>query len=212
MTLHPFPRRGSSASEWRERIRGHHGACVSDGWVRVHRFSRGGALAGPRSRGHGSWTTSAAVQRQSGRRPSVREGKHHRPSARRQTFAQGRFDTALSSGGLCGQGLSPFIKRFNYNNNLIGSVTLINAAINHGVKCFVFTSSIAVDQTSPDLPLMEGSPTRPEDSYGSRSSPSNLSCRPASGCSISTTSYRPHNVYGERQNIGDKYRTLSAFS
>jgi UDP-glucose 4-epimerase len=42
------------------------------------------------------------------------------------------------------EGLSHFIKRFNYNNNLIGSVNLINAAINHQVQCFVFTSSIAV--------------------------------------------------------------------
>src|SRR5207249_7954567 len=43
------------------------------------------------------------------------------------------------------EGLSHFIKRFNYQNNLIGSVNLINASINCGtVKCFVFTSSIAV--------------------------------------------------------------------
>ena len=41
-------------------------------------------------------------------------------------------------------GLSHFIKRFNYNNNLIGSVNLINLSILHKIKCFVFTSSIAV--------------------------------------------------------------------
>ena len=42
------------------------------------------------------------------------------------------------------KGLSHFIKRFNYNNNVIGSVNLINASVNHDVKRFVFTSSIAV--------------------------------------------------------------------
>src|SRR5437899_9680490 len=42
------------------------------------------------------------------------------------------------------EGLSHFIKRFNYQNNLIGSVNLINSSVNHQVKCFVFTSSIAV--------------------------------------------------------------------
>ena len=50
----------------------------------------------------------------------------------------------LPPGGVRGRGLSHFIKRFNYTNNLIGSVNLINAAVNHEVKCFVFTSSIAV--------------------------------------------------------------------
>jgi len=42
------------------------------------------------------------------------------------------------------EGLSHFIKRFNYNNNLIGSVNIINACVNYQVKCLVFTSSIAV--------------------------------------------------------------------
>src|SRR6185437_7383704 len=42
------------------------------------------------------------------------------------------------------EGLSHFIKRFNYRNNLIGSVNLINSSIRHRVRCFVFTSSIAV--------------------------------------------------------------------
>ena len=42
------------------------------------------------------------------------------------------------------EGLSHFIKRFNYVNNLIGTVNLINASVNHDVSRFVFTSSIAV--------------------------------------------------------------------
>ena len=41
------------------------------------------------------------------------------------------------------EGLSHFIKRFNYTNNLTGSVNLINEAVKHKIKCFVFTSSIA---------------------------------------------------------------------
>ena len=43
------------------------------------------------------------------------------------------------------EGLSHFIRRFNYNNNLIGSVNILNAAVAQVpmVKAFVFTSSIA---------------------------------------------------------------------
>src|ERR1700759_4874037 len=42
------------------------------------------------------------------------------------------------------EGLSHFIRRFNYTNNVLGSINLINEAVKHEVQCFVFTSSIAV--------------------------------------------------------------------
>jgi len=61
--------------------------------------------------------------------------------------------------------LSHFIKRFNYSNNVVGSVNLINAAVNHDVKCFVFTSSIAV-YGAGQSPMTEDMTPMPEDSYG----------------------------------------------
>ena len=54
------------------------------------------------------------------------------------------FDYVFHLAAYAAEGLSHFIKRFNYTNNVIGSVNLINAAVNTGVKGFVFTSSIAV--------------------------------------------------------------------
>ena len=63
------------------------------------------------------------------------------------------------------EGLSHFIKKFNYENNLIGSVNLINASINYGVKCFVFTSSIAVYGKN-QIPMTEEMVPMPEDPYG----------------------------------------------
>src|SRR3989344_9613557 len=59
-------------------------------------------------------------------------------------FEKHRFDYVFHLAAYAAEGLSHFIKRFNYQNNLIGSVNLINAAVNYNVKCFVFTSSIAV--------------------------------------------------------------------
>src|SRR5688572_29645840 len=59
-------------------------------------------------------------------------------------FVEYRFDYVYHLAAYAAEGLSHFIKRFNYNNNLIGSVNLINASVNHEIKCFVFTSSIAV--------------------------------------------------------------------
>jgi len=46
-----------------------------------------------------------------------------------------------------------------------GSVTLINAAVRTGVRCFVFTSSIAVYGRN-QLPMTEELVPRPEDPYG----------------------------------------------
>ncbi len=59
-------------------------------------------------------------------------------------FDRHAFTNVYHLAAYAAEGLSHFIKRFNYTNNLIGSVNLINASINHDVKCFVFTSSIAV--------------------------------------------------------------------
>jgi UDP-glucose 4-epimerase len=107
------------------------------------------------------------------------------------------------------EGLSHFIKRFNYNNNLIGSVNLINAAVNTGVKCFVFTSSIAVYGSSPELPMTEETPADPEDPYGIAKLAVEQELRVSKEMfDLDYIVFRPHNVYGERQNIGDKYRNV----
>src|ERR1700747_3345132 len=59
-------------------------------------------------------------------------------------FSEHKFDYVFHLAAYAAEGLSHFIRRFNYNNNLIGSINLINESIKSKVKCFVFTSSIAV--------------------------------------------------------------------
>jgi len=104
------------------------------------------------------------------------------------------------------EGLSHFIRRFNYNNNLIGSVNLINASVNHEVKCFVFTSSIAV-YGSGQTPMSEDMIPVPEDPYGISKLAVEQDLRVSHEMfGLDYIVFRPHNVYGERQNIGDRYR------
>ena len=106
------------------------------------------------------------------------------------------------------EGLSHFIKRFNYNNNLIGSVNLINASVNHGVKCFVFTSSIAV-YGAGQAPMSEDMIPVPEDPYGISKLAVEQDLRVSHEMfGLDYVVFRPHNVYGERQNIGDRYRNV----
>jgi UDP-glucose 4-epimerase len=106
------------------------------------------------------------------------------------------------------EGLSHFIKRFNYNNNLIGSVNLINASINYGVECFVFTSSIAV-YGAGQSPMTEDMVPLPEDSYGIAKLAVERELKVSHEMfGLDHVIFRPHNVYGERQNIGDRYRNV----
>jgi UDP-glucose 4-epimerase len=107
------------------------------------------------------------------------------------------------------EGLSHFIKRFNYTNNIIGSVNLINAAVNSGsVECFVFTSSIAVYGPGQS-PMSEDMTPLPEDPYGIAKYAVELDLEEARRMfDLNYVIFRPHNVYGERQNIGDPYRNV----
>ena len=119
-----------------------------------------------------------------------------------------RFDYVYHLAAYAAEGLSHFIKRFNYNNNLIGSVNLINAAVNHEVKCFVFTSSIAV-YGAGQSPMSEDMTPVPEDSYGIAKLAVEQELRVSHEMfGLDYVIFRPHNVYGERQNIGDRYRNV----
>src|SRR5260221_6224886 len=61
-----------------------------------------------------------------------------------ELFEKYKFLYVYHLAAYAAEGLSHFIKRFNYNNNVIGSVNLINSAGKHRTKTFVFTSSISV--------------------------------------------------------------------
>lgn len=123
-------------------------------------------------------------------------------------FANCKFDYVYHLAAYAAEGLSHFIKRYNYNNNLIGSTNLINASINNDVRKFIFTSSIAVYGEN-QLPMREDMIPQPEDSYGI----AKLAVEQELACShkmfgLDYVIFRPHNVYGEFQNIGDRYRNV----
>ncbi len=123
-------------------------------------------------------------------------------------FEQHGFESVYHLAAYAAEGLSPFIRRFNYQNNLIGSINLINLSVEHDVSRFVFTSSIAVYGAGP-LPLREEQPPAPEDPYGIAKAAveRDLACAHET-FGLDYTIFRPHNVYGEHQNIGDRYRNV----
>jgi len=123
-------------------------------------------------------------------------------------FEEYQFDYVFHIAAYAAEGLSHFIRRFNYQNNLIGSINLINAAVNFKVKRFVFTSSIAVYGTN-DLPFKEYQIPNPEDPYGIAKYAVEMDLKAAHELfGLEYTIFRPHNVYGPHQNIGDRYRNV----
>ncbi len=123
-------------------------------------------------------------------------------------FEEYRFDYVYHLAAYAAEGLSHFIRRYNYNTNLIGSINLINESVKHKVKCFVFTSSIAV-YGKGQLPMTEEMTPVPEDPYGVSKYAVELDLKAAHEMfGLNYVVFRPHNVYGENQNIGDKYRNV----
>jgi UDP-glucose 4-epimerase len=123
-------------------------------------------------------------------------------------FDEHAFDYVYHLAAYAAEGLSHFIKRFNYQNNLIGSVNLINESVKSDVKCFVFTSSIAVYGEQPP-PMTEDMTPEPEDPYGIAKFAVEQELKVTKEMfDLDYVIFRPHNVYGEYQNLGDKYRNV----
>ncbi len=122
--------------------------------------------------------------------------------------SNGPFDYVYHLAAYAAEGLSHYIRRYNYRTNLEASVNLINEAVLGDVKRFVFTSSIAV-YGSGQLPMREDMTPTPEDPYGISKYAVELDLAAAHRMfGLDYTVFRPHNVYGERQNIADRYRNV----
>jgi UDP-glucose 4-epimerase len=125
-----------------------------------------------------------------------------------ELFTRYKFRYVYHLAAYAAEGLSHFIRRFNYNNNLVGSINLINASVNFGVECFVFTSSIAV-YGAGQTPMTEELVPVPEDPYGIAKLAVEQDLKAAHEMfGLNYVIFRPHNVYGERQNIADRYRNV----
>lgn len=120
----------------------------------------------------------------------------------------GPFDFVYHLGAYAAEGLSHFVRAFNYRTNLEATVHLVNQAVLGDVRRFVFTSSIAV-YGAHQLPMTEDLTPEPEDPYGISKYAAELDLAAAQRMfGLEYTVFRPHNVYGERQNVADRYRNV----
>lgn len=123
-------------------------------------------------------------------------------------FEKYNFTYVYHLAAYAAEGLSHFIRKYNYEVNLIGSINLINASVNHDIKKFVFTSSIAVYGDHAHA-INESTTLQPMDPYGIAKYSVELDLKNAFEMfGLNYIIFRPHNVYGIRQNIADKYRNV----
>ncbi len=106
------------------------------------------------------------------------------------------------------EGLSPFIRKHNYQNNLMSTANVVNACLNNEVERLVFTSSMAVYGNSTP-PFDENMRREPIDPYGVAKASCERDIEIAGEQhGLDWCIIRPHNVYGRNQNIWDKYRNV----
>jgi UDP-glucose 4-epimerase len=125
-----------------------------------------------------------------------------------QIFQEHQIYYVLHFAAYAAEGLSPFIRKFNYTNNLVATANIVNACIKYQVKRLVFTSSMAVYGHSP-APFREIAIPQPADPYGVAKYACEMDIQIAGEQhGLDWCILRPHNVYGQNQNIWDKYRNV----
>lgn len=108
------------------------------------------------------------------------------------------------------EGLSPFMRTFNWSNNSISTANIINACIKYNVKRLVYTSSMSVyGHGIEGQRFTEDLPPAPLDPYAISKYACELDIQSAGNThNLEWCIIRPHNVYGIKQNIWDKYRNV----
>ena len=124
-------------------------------------------------------------------------------------FESYNIDYVFHFAAYAAEGLSPFIRTYNYKNNLISTTRIINECIKYNVKRLVFTSSLAVYGHGTDGFFEENQIPSPIDPYGVAKYACEMDIKIAGEQhGLDWCIIRPHNVYGIKQNIWDKYRNV----
>ena len=124
-------------------------------------------------------------------------------------FEVNKFDYVFHFAAYAAEGLSPFIRCYNYDNNLKSTARIVNECIKHNVKRLVFTSTLAVYGHGYGGIFNEDQIPKPIDPYGVAKYACEMDIQIANEQhDLDYCIIRPHNVYGIKQNIWDKYRNV----
>lgn len=126
-----------------------------------------------------------------------------------ECFERHQFDYVYHFAAYAAEGLSPFIRTYNYQNNLVATSRIITECIKHNVKRLVFTSTLAVYGHQDGNMFDEIQVPKPIDPYGVAKYGCEMDIQIAGEQhGLDWCIIRPHNVYGVKQNVWDKYRNV----
>jgi UDP-glucose 4-epimerase len=126
-------------------------------------------------------------------------------------FDKHEFEYVFHFAAYAAEGLSPFMRKFNYSNNVLSTVNIINECISHKVKRLIYTSSMSVYGWGLEQGRVFDENDRPEpiDPYAISKYACEMDIKVAGEQhGLDWCIIRPHNVYGIKQNIWDKYRNV----
>lgn len=127
----------------------------------------------------------------------------------KEIFETHDIDYVFHFAAYAAEGLSPFIRKYNYENNLVATAQVINECIKHGVKRLIFTSTLAVYGHGNFGIFDESQTPKPIDPYGVAKYGCEMDIQIAGEQhGLDWCIIRPHNVYGIKQNIWDRYRNV----
>ena len=120
-------------------------------------------------------------------------------------------DIIVHMAAYASEGLSDYIKNYNYQNNIIASVNVINTCINYNVKKLIFTSSMSI-YGHGNPPFKESDEPNPDDSYALSKMVVEQELKLSyKKFGLQYSIIRPHNVISPQyQNYADKYRNVLA--
>tara|TARA_R110000737_G_scaffold74674_3_gene103823 strand:+ start:988 stop:2016 length:1029 start_codon:yes stop_codon:yes gene_type:complete len=124
-------------------------------------------------------------------------------------FNAHKIDYVYHFAAYAAEGLSPFIRAYNYDNNLKSTARIVNECIKHDVKRLIFTSTLAVYGHGLGGIFDETQQQSPIDPYGVAKYACEMDIQIAGEQhGLDWCIIRPHNVYGVKQNFYDKYRNV----
>jgi UDP-glucose 4-epimerase len=124
-------------------------------------------------------------------------------------FEMHKIDYVFHFAAYAAEGLSPFIRKYNYENNLLATAQVVNQCIKHDVKRLIFTSTLAVYGHGNYGIFDEEQIPKPIDPYGVAKYACEMDIQIAGEQhGLDWCIIRPHNVYGIKQNIWDRYRNV----
>lgn len=126
-------------------------------------------------------------------------------------FDKHEFEYVYHFACYAAEGLSPFMRMFNDRNNMLSTDNIINECVMHDVKRLIYTSSNSVYGwgIKPGERFDENDTPMPIDPYGVSKYACELNIKSAGEqYGLDWCIIRPHNVYGIKQNIWDRYRNV----